>query len=245
MNECISTLNESKLLPALFFSFSRKSCETFANKVSGSLLTSSESASVKHIIDFHLHHYPDVYNATKQFFTVSELLMRGVAFHHSGLLPLLKEIIEILFAKGLVKVLFATETFAVGINMPTKTVVFTGYEKYDDASNGMRTLYTDEYIQMAGRAGRRGKDKEGIVLYLPRGSQSASASFQRMMTGNKTTFTSRMNFHYDFILKTLHSKNTSWIGLMTQSYWYQQHQRALTGARQRRDAVRRKPPHRV
>jgi len=240
LNECISTLAEQELLPALFFSFSRKSCEVFASKVQGSLLTSSESASVKHIIDFHLHHYPDVYNTTKQFFTVSELLMRGVAFHHSGLLPLLKEIIEILFAKGLVKVLFATETFAVGINMPTKTVVFTAYEKYDDASNGLRTLYTDEYIQMAGRAGRRGKDKEGLVLYLPEKQPIGVGELQRMMTGSKTTFTSRMNFHYDFVLKTLHSKNTSWIGLMTQSYWYQQHQRALTGAKQRRDAVQEK-----
>ena len=237
VNECITTLAEQELLPALFFSFSRKSCETLANKVQGSLLSGSEAASVKHIIDFHLHHYPEVYNATKQFFTVSELLMRGVAFHHSGLLPLLKEIIEILFAKGLVKVLFATETFAVGINMPTKTVVFTGYEKYDDSSNGMRTLYTDEYIQMAGRAGRRGKDKEGLVLYLPEREPLSVTEIQRMMTGNKTTFTSRMNFHYDFILKTLHSKNTSWIGLMTQSYWYQQHQLALEGAKKRRDGV--------
>jgi superfamily II RNA helicase len=182
VNECITTLAEQELLPALFFSFSRKSCETLANKVQGSLLSGSEAASVKHIIDFHLHHYPEVYNATKQFFTISELLMRGVAFHHSGLLPLLKEIIEILFAKGLVKVLFATETFAVGINMPTKTVVFTGYEKYDDSSNGMRTLYTDEYIQMAGRAGRRGKDKEGLVLYLPEREPLSVTEIQRMMT---------------------------------------------------------------
>jgi superfamily II RNA helicase len=227
LNECIVTLYEGELLPALFFSFSRKSCETFASKVEGSLITTSEAASVKHIIDFHLHHYPAVYKATKQFFTVTQLLMRGVAFHHSGLLPLLKEIIEVLFAKGLVKVLFATETFAVGINMPTKTVVFTSYEKFDDSSNGMRMLYTDEYIQMAGRAGRRGKDTEGLVLYLPEREPVGVQELQRMMTGSKSTFVSRMNFHYDFILKTLHSKNTSWIGLMTQSYWYQQHQRAL------------------
>jgi superfamily II RNA helicase len=240
LNECIANLHEGELLPALFFSFSRKSCEVFANKVQGSLLTSSESASVKHIIDFHLHHYPAVYNATKQFFTITELLTRGVAFHHSGLLPLLKEIIEILFAKGLVKVLFATETFAVGINMPTKTVVFTGYEKYDDASNGMRILYTDEYIQMAGRAGRRGKDKEGLVLYLPEREPIGVGELQRMMTGSKTTFNSRMSFHYDFILKTLHSKNTSWIGLMNQSYWYQQHKKILEGTRLRRDAVEAK-----
>ena len=81
---------------------------------------------------------------------------RGVAFHHSGLLPALKEIVEILFSKGWIKVLFATETFAVGVNMPARTVVFTSLEKHDDRQ--WRTLRTDEYIQMSGRAGRRGLD---------------------------------------------------------------------------------------
>ena len=231
LNECITTLQEKELLPALFFVFSRKACEVFAAKVQGSLLSSSEAASVKHIIEFHLHRFPALYNATKQYFTVTELLQRGIAFHHSGLLPLLKEIIEILFAKGLVKVLFATETFAVGINMPTKTVVFTGYEKYDDDVRGLRILHTDEYIQMAGRAGRRGKDTEGLVLYLPEREPLHVADVQRMMTGSKSTFLSRMNFHYEFILKTIHSGNTSWLDLMTQSYWYQQHIRVLGQAK--------------
>ena len=237
VNECVELLAEKELLPALFFTFSRKGCETFAKKLQGSLLTPSEAASVKHIIDFHLHHYPAVYNATKQYFVLSELLQRGIAFHHSGLLPLLKEIIEVLFAKGLVKVLFATETFAVGINMPTKTVVFTGYEKYDEETNGMRILYTDEYIQMAGRAGRRGKDKEGLVLYLPEREPISLASVQHMMCGSKSTFISRMSFHYDFILKTLQSGNISWMGLMTQSYWYQQHLRVMEAARRRLETV--------
>ena len=240
VNECVETLAEKELLPALFFTFSRKGCETFAKKINGSLLTTSEAASVKHIIDFHLHHYPAVYNATKQYFIIAELLQRGIAFHHSGLLPLLKEIIEVLFAKGLVKVLFATETFAVGINMPTKTVVFTGYEKYDEETNGMRILYTDEYIQMAGRAGRRGKDTEGLVLYLPEREPNSLAEVQRMMCGSKSTFISRMSFHYDFILKTLQSNNTTWIGLMTQSYWYQQHQRVLEKTRNRLTAAEAK-----
>ena len=231
VNECVETLAEKELLPALFFTFSRKGCEQFAKKINGSLLTPSEAASVKHIIDFHLHHYPAVYNTTRQYFIISELLQRGIAFHHSGLLPLLKEIIEVLFTKGLVKVLFATETFAVGINMPTKTVVFTGYQKYDEETNGMRVLYTDEYIQMAGRAGRRGKDTEGLVIYLPEREPVSLGEAQRMMCGSKSTFISRMSFHYDFILKTLQSENTSWMGLMTQSYWYQQHLRIMEKAK--------------
>ena len=71
----------------------------------------------------------DMLLGSPQYFILRDLLTRGIAFHHSGLLPLLKEVIEILFSKGLVKAMFCTETFAVGINMPTKTVVFLDYRK--------------------------------------------------------------------------------------------------------------------
>ena len=154
---------------------------------------------------------------------LTKLLERGIAFHHSGLVPVLKEIVEILFGRGFVKLLFATETFAVGINMPTKTVVFTGYRKYDEVSDGMRMLNTDEYIQMAGRAGRRGKDDKGLVLYLPDRRPEDLESIQRMMKGSRATFQSRMTFHYDFLLKTLQSGNLDWIDLLHKSYWYQRH----------------------
>ena len=90
----------------------------------------------------HLHRYGDQLLRLPQVHTLRGLLEKGVAFHHSGLLPVLKEIVEVLFGRGLVKLLFATETFAVGINMPTKTVVFTGYRKCDGATGGMRMLNT-------------------------------------------------------------------------------------------------------
>lgn len=88
------------------------------------------------------------------------MLKRGIGVHHSGLLPIVKEVIEILFQEGLVKVLFATETFSTGLNMPAKTVVFAGARKFDGGS--FRFLYSGEYIQMSGRAGRRGLDDRGI-----------------------------------------------------------------------------------
>lgn len=232
LNETIQTLHEKELLPALFFVLSRKGCENYAKKIEGSLLTTSDSAQVKHVLRQHLHRYPSVYEATPQYFELANLLERGIAYHHSGVLPLLKEMIEILFSKGLIKVLFATETFAVGINMPTKTVVFTGFEKYDEDRNGMRVLYTDEYIQMAGRAGRRGKDKEGLVLYLPEKQPITLEELKTMMTGAKSSFISRMSFHYDFILKTLQSGNTNWISLMENSYWYTQHQKSIEFTKQ-------------
>jgi superfamily II RNA helicase len=162
-----------------------------------------------------------------QYHTITELLEKGIAFHHSGLLPVLKEIIEVLFSRGYVKLLFATETFAVGINMPTKTVVFTSYRKYDSSKEGLRLLNTDEYIQMAGRAGRRGKDSQGIVLYLPDREPEAMEDVKRMMTGRKSTFQSRMNFHYEFILKTFQRKDLRWMEIMKSSYWYRRHARLI------------------
>lgn len=222
MNALIARLESKELLPALFFVFSRKDCERYANLVEHTLISSSDTASVKHIIDFHLHRYEDL-QQVPQYHTLRSLLEKGIAFHHSGLLPILKEIVEILFGKGFIKVLFATETFAVGINMPTKTVVFTGFRKYDDATEGMRLLNTDEYIQMAGRAGRRGMDDRGLVLYLPTSDPENLESIKRMMVGKKATFQSRMNFYYDFLLKTLQTKNLRWKDIMNKSYWYRKH----------------------
>jgi len=229
MNELVGRLNDQKLLPALFFVFSRKGCEQFATNSEHTLLDSSDTAAVKHILNFHLHRYGDALTQAPQYHKLKSLLERGIAFHHSGLLPVLKEIVEILFGKGYVKLLFATETFAVGINMPTKTVVFTSYRKHDDSTGGQRMLNTDEYIQMAGRAGRRGKDDKGLVLYLPDREPEDLAEVQRMMTGARQTFQSRMTFHYDFLLKTLQGNNLDWIRLMRQSYWYKRHQLYMSG----------------
>jgi superfamily II RNA helicase len=231
MNELIGRLDENTLLPALFFVFSRKNCERYAANVDHTLLDSSDTAAVKHIIDFHLHRYGDELRRLPQYNMLRGLLERGIAFHHSGVLPVLKEIVEILFGKGFVKLLFATETFAVGINMPTKTVVFTGYRKFDETTDGQRMLNTDEYIQMAGRAGRRGKDDKGLVLYLPDRQPETVEDVKRMMTGAKATFQSRMTFHYDFLLKTLQAENLDWLGLMRQSYWYRRHERLVDGVK--------------
>ena len=228
MNETIKMLEMSELLPAIFFILSRKQCELYADKVDTNLLSSSDTASVKHIIAFHLHR-KDL-EKVPQYHTIYNLLCKGVAFHHSGLLPVLKEIIEILFSKGFVKMLFCTETFAVGLNMPTKTVLFAGFRKFDD--EGMRVLRNDEYIQMAGRAGRRGKDDKGVVIYLPDHEALEPCEMKTMMKGSKPPIISRMDFHYDFILKTIQSEKPGeplkWLTIMEQSYWFQQRRKQIT-----------------
>lgn len=95
---------------------------------------------------------------------VLPLLKKGIGIHHSGLLPILKETIEILFSEGLLKALFATETFSMGLNMPARTVLFTACRKFDGKE--IRWITSGEYIQMSGRAGRRGLDDKGIVILM-------------------------------------------------------------------------------
>ena len=211
MNKLITTMET----PALFFVFSRKGCEQYASMVSHTLIDSSDTASVRHIIDFHLHRYPFL-QTTSQYNTLRPLLEKGIAYHHSGMLPVLKEIVEILVSRGFIKVLFATETFAVGINMPTKTVVFTSYRKVDDTSTIRRMLTPSEYTQMAGRAGRRGMDDKGLVIYLPISSYPETAlEVQTMMTGLHTEVHSQMDFHYSYILSCAQSGKNPQVD----SYW--------------------------
>ena len=103
-----------------------------------------------------------------QVLRMQTMLKKGIGVHHGGLLPILKEMVEMLFGRGLVKVLFATETFAMGVNMPARCVVFDTIRKHD--GTGFRDLLAGEYVQMAGRAGRRGLDDTGTVIILIKGT---------------------------------------------------------------------------
>lgn len=229
LNMCVATLQERDLLPALFFTLSRAGCERYADAVSGSLLDSSDSAAVKHIIRHHLHHYSVTLEHLPQYHQITRLLERGIGFHHSGLLPLLKEIVEILFAKGYIRALFCTETFAVGLNMPARTVVFLDLKKPADGG-AFRALRPDEYIQMAGRAGRRGKDTQGLVMYLPSHEPVSADELHGVMTGPLVPLDSRLQFHYDFMLKAIHRSSATtepvWSAVMDRSYWAEQRAQA-------------------
>ena len=216
LHRTVKWLEETRQLPALFFVFSRRECERLASLVNGTLLDTSDAAAAQHIIDFHLSRHRPTLEKSPQYHAIRGLLMRGIAFHHSGLQPLLKEIVEILFTRGYVKVLFATETFSVGLNMPTKTVVFLELEKWCDGGQ-KRLLRPDEYIQMAGRAGRRGLDTQGLVLYEPLKDPVDSGELKGLLTGALPPLESRMRFHYDFILK--HRLSAGKIQIAEQSYW--------------------------
>jgi superfamily II RNA helicase len=148
-------------LPALFFCFSRDRCEKKAKELAETGMFTS-SIEISNFVRKKLQEAPDEICRLKTTKILRETLSRHIGFHHAGLLPVLKEIVEELFARGLIKVLYATETFAVGINMPARTVCFDSLKKYDGIS--LRYLNTKEYFQMAGRAGRRGIDTHGLVI---------------------------------------------------------------------------------
>lgn len=149
-------------LPVLFFVFSRKGTEQCAVELAARVdyLTFDEKSEVAGTLQRHLQglSWQGLSSVTR----LESCLQKGIAFHHAGMLPALKEVVEDLFERRLIKVLYATETFAVGVNFPVRTVCFESYRKFD--GRGFRALTNNEYFQMAGRAGRRGIDEKGYVF---------------------------------------------------------------------------------
>lgn len=219
-NNFVNYLNENNKLPAIFFKFSRVACEKLVYKIRGQLINHEEGAEINKVFNKHMHKYKKTYEYLQQYQDIHSLIRKGIAYHHSGLIPILKEIIEILYSKGLIKVLFATETFAVGVNMPAKTVVFTELSKYDN--NGHRSLTTAEYLQMAGRAGRRGLDKTGLVCLLPTFQLPTHSEMKSMMTGKSAPISSKFMPTYQFILKALNHKNVDIDDFLKNTLYYQE-----------------------
>lgn len=202
--ELINYLSIHNMTPCIFFCFSRMKCEQHAKTIPQSLLDQNEISELKKIVYFNLRKCDqyESYIKMKQYDNLMKCLEKGIAYHHSGLLPVFKEIVEILYAKYLVKVLFATETFAVGVNMPTKTVVFTSIEKF--SGDDFRYLYTHEYLQMGGRAGRRGIDKEGTVILLPNIHDLPNSHIMTgLINGSSQTIRSKFTADYQLILKVM------------------------------------------
>ncbi|TIA88931.1 hypothetical protein E3P99_02303 [Wallemia hederae] len=151
--------------PAIVFSFSKLQCDNLAWMMSNhDFVTSEERSKIVSFFDKAMKNlHPDDQDLP-HVRRILPLLKNGIGMHHAGLLPIIKELVEILFAEGLLKVLFATETFAMGVNAPVQTVIFTNVYKYDGAM--YRPLHASEYIQMAGRAGRRGYDDRGTIIMM-------------------------------------------------------------------------------
>src|SRR5206468_7683992 len=166
--EVVATLDQEGMLPAIYFVFSRAGCDRSVDYVmqAGLRLTTPEEAGrIREMADRRVAWVEEAELQALRYFELREALAAGVATHHAGMLPLFKETVETLFEAGLVKVVFATETLSLGINMPAKTVVIEDLWKFSGERHELLT--PGEYTQLTGRAGRRGIDPIGyaVVLY--------------------------------------------------------------------------------
>lgn len=165
--QVVKALEAARLLPAIVFVFSRAGCEQAVNQVVSTgvdLTTEAEAARIREVIERRTADIPAGDLGVLGFRFWAHALERGVAAHHAGLLPVFKETVEELFSAGLVKVVYATETLALGINMPARTVVLESLRKWNGSAHV--TLSPGEYTQLTGRAGRRGIDIEGHAVVL-------------------------------------------------------------------------------
>lgn len=169
LDRVLKKMVEEEMFPAVCFLLSKKQIETISQQITTELLEFDSKIpytiqkECEKILRSKFSNYKEFTELT-EFFTLTKLLERGIGIHHSGMIPVLRELVEILFEKGCIKLLFATETFSVGLNMPIKTSIFTDIFKFD--GNGKRMFLPHEFIQASGRAGRRGLDTQGFVIHL-------------------------------------------------------------------------------
>ncbi|EAS33134.3 ATP-dependent RNA helicase DOB1 [Coccidioides immitis RS] len=193
--------------PVIVFSFSKRECEAHALTLKNlSFNDDSEKEMVTKVFNSAIEMLSDEDKKLPQIENILPLLRRGIGVHHSGLLPILKETIEILFQEGLIKVLFATETFSIGLNMPAKTVVFTNVRKFDGTSQ--RWLTPSEFVQMSGRAGRRGLDDRGIVIMMVNEEMDPTV-VKEIVRGEQDKLNSAFYLGYNMILNLLRVEGIS------------------------------------
>lgn len=213
----VDHLRRNDKLPVVVFTLSRNRCDRNLQALqSVDLCTGKESGYNYYFVQKCVQQLKPEDRALPQVLTLQDSLRRGIGVHHSGILPILKEIVEILFQKGHVKLLFATETFAMGVNMPARTVVFDSMRKFDGVES--RMLRPAEYTQMAGRAGRRGKDAIGTVIMLCKGEVPAEVDLRTMILGKPMQLESQFRLTYAMILNLLRVESVSVEDMMSHSF---------------------------
>ncbi|KAH7649858.1 ATP-dependent RNA helicase ATP-dependent RNA helicase [Cryptosporidium bovis] len=201
LESIIEMCQERSYLPIIVFSFSKKDCELNALSLKNvDLSTEEEKESIEFIFNSALATLAEEDRKIPQVVGMLPLLRRGIGIHHGGLLPVVKEIVELLFGESFIKVLFSTETFSMGINMPAKTVIFTSLRKFD--GNEYRIINSGEFIQMSGRAGRRGLDDRGITITMI-DELADPWAIKSMLTGQPLRIDSQFYIGYNMLLNLL------------------------------------------
>lgn len=221
----VKMIMERNFAPVIIFSFSKKECELYAMQMAKLDFNTLEE---KKLVDEVFNNAMDVLSEEDrqlpQVENVLPLLRRGIGIHHGGLLPILKETIEILFGEGLLKALFATETFAMGLNMPARTVLFTSPRKFDGRE--MRWITSGEYIQMSGRAGRRGLDDKGIVMLMIDEKVSKVVG-KEIVQGKPDPINSAFHLTYNMVLNLLRVEEINPEYMLERSFFQFQNQSSI------------------
>ncbi|CAG9764055.1 unnamed protein product [Ceutorhynchus assimilis] len=226
----VDHLRKFELLPVVAFIFSRQKCDTNSQILSNlDLTTQKEKSQIEQFFKKCIRSLKEPDREIPQIVKMKDILSRGIGVHHSGVLPIVKEIVEMLFQKGLIKVLFATETFAMGVNMPTRTVIFDSVKKHDGLE--LRNLLPAEYIQMAGRAGRRGKDEKGTVLILCKLYVPPETELKEMMTGKPNKLVSQFRLTYGMVLSLLRVESLTVELMMSKSFGEADYQKKVVDLR--------------
>ncbi|KAI0777586.1 antiviral helicase [Trametes elegans] len=207
IQKIVKMIMQKNYNPVIVFAFSKRECESLALMLSKLEFNSTDEQDlVANIFNNAIENLAPDDRQLPQITNLLPLLKRGIGIHHGGLLPILKEVIEILFQEGLIKVLFATETFSIGLNMPAKTVVFTAARKFD--GRDFRNLSSGEYIQMSGRAGRRGLDDRGVVIMMCDEKLEPTAA-KEMIKGEADRLDSAFHLGYNMILNLMKVEGVS------------------------------------
>ena len=207
IEEVVDYLNSNDYCPAVIFVFNIKRIKEYAKMLSLKNLASREQISqIIHFYDQVVKSMPLEDQNIPQVKELREILKSGIGVHHAGLLPIIKETIEILYSRGFIKILFATTSFSIGLNMPTRTVVFTDLYKFNDVSKDI--LSSSEYLQMCGRAGRRGIDKIGnvFILLTELTNKNEKNEVLQMLEGKGTEVVSKFRICYRTLL-SFYSRN--------------------------------------
>jgi len=197
MTSLINYLRQKEALPCIYFVFGRRRAEDLAEELRAyDFLDREERHKILRLYESLCERYDLKNDRSTQ--SLYPLIEKGIAYHHAGMLPTLKEVIERLFTSKLIKVIFTTETFALGINMPSRTVIFDGLRKF--YGRYVRNLKTRDFYQMAGRAGRRGIDKEGFVYCRINPAMIGYDEVKRVIYGRPEEVRSQLNSSYATIL---------------------------------------------
>ncbi len=212
-------LQKCRMLPCIYFVFSRKRTEYLAEDIRHfSFLAPEERKAVRTMYEELCERYDLTSEASAA--RLLPFVERGVAYHHAGMLPTLKEVVERLFTSRLIKVIFTTETFALGINMPAKAVVFDELRKFYGRS--FSTMKTRDFYQMAGRAGRRSIDQEGFVFCRVNPHKISSKSLYNVIHQTPEMVLSRFNLSYATILNLYQQYQDNLYDIYPQSLHYYQ-----------------------